>query len=216
MWYIQAMTQPLEQSQRRLYMVSEYLRLEGDSTEKHEYRDGQILAMAGGSYFHSLIIANVVGELRNFLKGKPCCVLEGNLRVKNQRRAFYTYPDASVICGEPQFDAGDSTGQTVLNPKVLIEVLSPSTEAYDRGDKFDAYRGIDSLHEYILVNQDSARVESFLRQPEGSWLLTFASGLEASIRIRSIGADLTLREIYREVQFPSSKKAPPEAKAEEA
>lgn len=185
------------------YTVSEYIRYEAEANERHEYRNGEIIAMAGGTYYHSLILANVIRELGNALKGKPCRVLESNLRVRSPRVPLYTYPDASIVCGEPQFDQNDSTGQTITNPRVLVEVLSPSTEAYDRGTKFNAYRHLDSLEEYLLVSQDVARVEIYHRQAEGSWLLNSVDDVQARVRLRSLGLELAMSEIYSGVAFPA-------------
>jgi Uma2 family endonuclease len=162
--------------------------MELDADERHEYNDGEILAMAGGSDSHSFIIVNITAELRGALKGKPFSVGEGNLRVRNAHRPRYVYPDASVSCGDPQYDPDDTRRHTILNPRVIVEVLSPTTEAYDRGDKFEYYRGIASLEEYILIAQDRASGQTFLRQPDGTWsccsspasIHSWASAVEAS------------------------------------
>jgi len=116
------------------FTISDYLNRERDSLEKHEYRDGEILAMSGGSARHSLISANVIRELGNRLKGKPCRVYDSNLRIRIPRSVLYTYPDASVVCDAPQVDPDDPLKETVINPTVVVEILSPSTEAYDRGE----------------------------------------------------------------------------------
>src|SRR6185295_16327700 len=119
-------------AQRRT-TVSEYLQMEEDSLEKHEYRDGRIIEMAGGSADHSLIATNIIGELRNRLKGKPCQVYDSNLRIKIPRSILYTYPDATIICGDRIPDPSDPLGHTMTNPRAIIEVISPTSEAYDRG-----------------------------------------------------------------------------------
>ena len=192
---------PAEQA-NRLYTVEEYLRIERDASEKHEYRDGQILAMAGGTVNHSLIVANVVSELHGALKGKRCRVFESNLRVRIPRTPLYTYPDATVICGPVQIDPRDSSGQTVTNPRLIVEVLSPSTEGYDRGEKFHRYLLLDSLEEYVLVSQETPQVETFFRQTGGSWLFTPVSNLESRLLLRSLQIELSLAEIYAGVEFP--------------
>ena len=197
---ISRMGVPAERTRR--YTVEEYLRLEKDSTEKHEYRDGEIVAMAGGTYEHSLITANVVGELRTRLKGKPCRALESNLRVRFGRSLLYSYPDATVLCGAPEFDPHDPSRMTVLNPRLVVEVLSPSTEAFDRGEKFDRYRQIESLQEYLRGVQDRADVQTFFRQPDGTWLFTAAAGLDSAIKLRSLEIELPLGEVYAGVTFP--------------
>jgi Uma2 family endonuclease len=189
-------------SQRNHATIAEYLRHEQTATNKHEYRDGEIVAMAGNSYSHSLIAANFIGELRNALKGRPCRVLDSNLRIGIPRTPLYTYPDASVICGPAQIDPADATGQTATNPRLLVEILSPTTEAYDRGEKFNRYRQLDSLQEYVLISQDVARVEIFFRQPDGTWVFTSVSGVESRCRLASLDLTVPLAEIYAGVEFP--------------
>jgi Uma2 family endonuclease len=184
------------------YTVEQYLRLEREASDKHEYRDGEILAMAGGSPNHSLIIANVIREAGNQLKGKPCRVYESNLRIRIPRKTLYAYPDSSILCAPPQFDPDDRSGQTILNPRLLIEVLSPSTEAYDRGEKFNRYRELESLQEYVLISQDTPRIESFLRQEGGAWLFRTWNGPDAVAVFRSVDIELPLAEIYTGVEFP--------------
>jgi Uma2 family endonuclease len=185
------------------YSLEEYLRLERDASDKHEYRDGEILAMAGGTPNHSLIAANVIGEARQKLKGKPCRIYESNLRVRIPRKTLYTYPDASIICGAPQYDPQDRGEQTVLNPRVIIEVLSPTTEAYDRGEKFDRYRELESLKEYVLISQSVPRIETFIRYDGGSWLFHSWSGLDVSVILRSVEVKIPLAEVYADIPFPT-------------
>jgi Uma2 family endonuclease len=189
-------------AEKRRCTVTQYLQAERQSLEKHEYRDGEVLLMAGGSLHHSLVTANVIVGLGNRLKGKPCRVFESNLRIRVGRKVYYTYPDASVICGTPQIDPSDPDGETVTNPRLLVEVLSPSTAAYDRGEKFDRYREIDSLQEYVIVWQSAPRVETFFRQSDGTWLLSAATGVDSSARLRSLNIDLPLAEVYAGVEFP--------------
>lgn len=205
------MTLPVEQPRPRRYTVSEYLALERESKEKHEYRDGQIIAMAGGTYNHGLIAANLMGELRSALKGKPCHVADSTVRVRVPRTPLYTYPDMTVVCGEAQFDTHDSRGETLINPRVIIEVLSPTTEGYDRGEKFSRYRQLDSMEEYVLVSQDTPNVETFFRQGDGAWLLRAFQGLDAKARIGCLELELPLKEIYANVKFPPP--PPEESKA---
>jgi Uma2 family endonuclease len=184
--------------------VSEYLVFERAAHERHEYRDGEILAMAGGTYKHGLILANVIRELGNALKGKPCRALESNLRVRIPRTPLYTYPDASVVCGEPKYDPSDEALETITNPRVLLEVLSPSTEGYDRGAKFTRYRQIETLEEYVLISQDVPRVEVFLRHADGTWLFTAFSGLETRAKLAALGIELPLAEIYAGVEMEAT------------
>ena len=182
--------------------VQEYLRQEVTALEKHEYRNGEVVGMAGGTPEHSLIIMNFGGELRNRLKGGPCRVYESNLRIHIPRDSLYTYPDLSVICGQLQLDRSDRTRTTVTNPRVLVEVLSRTTEGYDRGDKFRQYLTIDTLEEYVLVSQALPRIETFFRQPDGAWMFTHAMGVDAVVKIRSFGIDVPLSETYAGIVFP--------------
>ena len=179
-----------------------YLASERDALERHEYYRGEVIAMSGGTFEHSRICANVIRELGNRLAGKPCGVQDSNLRIRVPRTTLYTYPDASVLCGDPQFDPLDTGRQTLTNPTLIVEVLSPPTESWDRGGKFDNYRLINSLQEYVLVRSDSARVESFLRQPDGRWMFGVAVGMEATAQLSSIQVDLPLAEVYRGVELP--------------
>jgi Uma2 family endonuclease len=199
------MTRPLEHPP--YYTVAEYLRIERDAIDKHEYRDGEIIAMSGGTIAHSLITANITRELGNLLKGSPCRVYDSNLRVRIKRRQLYSYPDVSVICERPEIDPDDPSGETITNPRVVIEVLSPSTERYNRTKKFDRYRELDSFREYVLVSQDVARLETFYRQSDGTWALDVANGLDASIKLRAIEVSLPVAEIYAGVELPPE---PPE------
>jgi Uma2 family endonuclease len=184
------------------FTVTEYLQLEAGAKVRHEFRDGEIVAMAGGSPEHSLIIANIIRELGNRLKGKPCRVYDSNLRVRIPRTPLYTYPDVSVICGETQVDPQDPGRTTATNPRLIVEVLSNSTEADDRGEKFRRYLSLESLEEYVLVSQVRARVETFTRQGDGSWRFATAAELESRAVFSSLQVELPLSEIYAGVQFP--------------
>lgn len=191
-------------ARQRRFTIAEYLELENDANERHEYQDGEILAMAGGSPEQSFIIANFVREAGNALKGKPCRVAESNLRIRIPHKPRYMHPDASIICGPLQFDPQDPRRHTILNPKVIIEVLSPSTEAYDRGDKFTQYREIQAFEEYILISQDRPNFESFLRQADGAWSILNLTGLDATAKIRSLGISIPMAELYAGIEWPSS------------
>lgn len=184
------------------FTIEEYLRLETSAKERREYRDGQIVVKAGGSAEHSLIIANIIGELGNRLKAGPCRVYDSNLRVRIPRTSLYTYPDVSVICGETEVDPQDPGRTTATNPRVIVEVLSNSTEADDRGEKFRRYLSMDSLEEYVLVSQVRPRVETFTRQGDGSWRFATAAGLGSRVVLSSIQAEVALSEVYAGVQFP--------------
>lgn len=195
------MTLPAEQRRRR-FTIDEYLRRERDSVGKNEYDDGEILAMAGATRVHVLIATNVVVALGNRLRGKPCVPYTSDLRVRLPDRPRFVYPDVSVICGEPLADPDDAAGETYLNPRLIVEVLSPSTERYDRREKFDRYRRVESLREYVLVAQDAPRVEAYYRGPDGTWAFDVAAGIDAVAKLRSLKVDLPLAEVYANVSFP--------------
>ena len=170
--------------------------------ERYEYRDGTIVCMPGGSPVHSLIAAKVIAALTFRLRGGPCEVYAGDLKVGVARRTYYMHPDIPVVCGPPQVDPRDPTGQTVLNAKLIVEVLSPSTEAYDRGLKFSRYMEIEAFEEYVLVSQDRPRIESLFRQGDGTWSYSYADGLNATLRLRSLSIDLPLAEAFAGITFP--------------
>ncbi len=193
----------------RRYTVEEYLDLEGRSPEsKYEYRNGLIvnmreaLAMAGGSEEHCLINANVIAALANRLKGGPCRVYSNDLRIRIPRKTLYTFPDAAVVCGKTESEQHKTAGVTIINPTVILEVLSPSTELYDRGEKFSLYREIPSLREYVLVSQASARIETFYRRDDGGWSFGPFEGLEAVAKLLSLNIDLPLSEVYANLTLP--------------
>ena len=181
-----------------LLTPEEYLAKERKALTKSEYRNGQIYAMPGASRKHNLITVHILGELYVQLRDRSCEVYPSDMRVKVSAAGLYTYPDVIVVCDEPRFD--DTHFDTLLNPTVLIEVLSPSTAAYDRGDKFAAYQKLDSLREYVLISQDSVCVEHYLRQ-EQAWDLTEFRALNDVFHLVSIGCALSLRAIYAKVQF---------------
>jgi Uma2 family endonuclease len=179
--------------------VEEYLKLDRSAEFKSEFYDGCMYAMSGGSPAHALIIPNVAAELRNALKQRSCTVYVTELRVRVTRNA-YTYPDIAVVCGTPRF--ADDQKDTLINPTLLVEVLSPSTEAHDRGMKFAYYRKLESLQEYALVSQSEPRVEIFRRQSSGDWLLSESVGTDAFVRFESLDCRIALSEIYHQVEFP--------------
>jgi Uma2 family endonuclease len=176
----------------------EYLALERKATIKSEYLGGHIYAMAGASREHNLITVNIASGLFVRLREQPCEVYANDMRLKIGPTGLYTYPDVAVVCGKPRFE--DTHLDTLLNPIILAEVLPPSTEAYDRGEKFAHYRRLESLQEYILVAQDRVRVEHYLRQGE-QWLLTELSELDDALHLASIRCALPLRELYAKVEF---------------
>lgn len=196
------------QTQPRRYSLDEYFRLKRDSTVKHDFRNGQLIDMAGGTPEHSLITTNLISELSPRLKGSGCKVFDSNLRIRIAKKYRYTYPDVSVVCGDVRLDADDPTRTTVTNPRVVVEVLSPTTEKYDRGDKFLYYLELESIEEYVIVAQNAPRVETLFRQGDGTWLLAFAMGRDAVARLRSLRIDLPLNEVYAGVEFPPQDDAP--------
>lgn len=181
------------------YTPEEYLALERDWETKHEYFDGEIFAMAGASEAHVAIVSNLVFALMGQLRDRPCKVYASDMRVKVSATGLYTYPDLAMVCGEREFE--DGRRDTLLNPHVIIEVLSPSTEAYDRGKKFAHYRTLDSLMEYLLVAQDTPRVEQYVKQPDGDWLLHEATRLDEAIMLPTIRCELRLAEVYDGIDF---------------
>jgi len=196
------MTAIPSQSGRR-YTLEEYLEFEERSREKHEFHNGEILAMSGSSLEHALITANVLRVLGNALLGKPCRLFSSDLKIAIGQNADILYPDGSVICGAPEFHPADPKHRLVTNPRVIVEVLSPTTEAYDRGAKFSLYRTLPSLQEYVLVSQDKAMIETFVRQADGRFVIaaTFAN-IDATAKLSSIDIQIALAEVYAGVTFP--------------
>lgn len=181
-----------------------YYRLERAAEHKSEYFNGEIFAMAGGTVRHSVVKTNMVSCLHGALKvkGGNCRPYDSDLRVKASATGLRTYPDATVICGKPEIDPEDSAGETVINPTLIVEVLSDSTERYDRGTKFEHYQTIESLRQYVLVSQDQARVETYLRQLDGTWVYSETHGIEASVQFAALGVSLPMSELYDGVEFP--------------
>ena len=184
--------------QKHLYTPEQYLEIERASEFRSEYISGEVFAMAGASFEHGIVISNLTRLLNTLLDDEPCIVIPNDLRVQANVTGPYFYPDVVVACDEPRF--GDDRNDTLLNPTIIIEVLSPSTEAYDRGEKFIHYRRIASLREYVLVAQNTARIERFVRQGD-FWLLAESAGREASVTLETIGCTLELSDVYRKVTF---------------
>lgn len=183
--------------QKQRWTRESYLAFDRASDEKHEFIDGNVCAMTGASENHNLINVNITIALGIQFRGRPCKLYANDMRVRLPSHN-YVYPDIAVVCGEAQLE--DEHLDTLLNPTVIIEVLSPSTETYDRGKKFEHYRALESLQEYLLVSQEQAHIERYIRQEDG-WLLTEAKGMEASIELSSIGCALTLADVYDKVTF---------------
>jgi Uma2 family endonuclease len=181
----------------------EYLALERAAEFKSEFYDGELSTEAGVSEAHSLIASNLLVALRRLLNGRPCVTFNSDLRVEVHESGLFTHPDLSVVCGERQFL--DDSRDTLLNPGMIAEVLSPSTEAYDRGAKFSLYRQVASLREYLLVSQTKPVVDLFIRHSSSEWLVRSAEGLDTTLVLPEVGVTLSLREIYADVTFPSTK-----------
>jgi Uma2 family endonuclease len=197
---------------QRFFTVEEYLARERAAEERHEYIDGEIRAMAGESLEHGRISTNLMVELGSQLRGSPCEVVSKDMKVRSSAspktktrrppKDFFSYPDFVIFCGAPVFH--DSFRDVLLNPQVIIEVLSDSTEAFDRGEKFIRYRTYnDTLTDYILVSQKRPFIEHFVRQPDGKWLMSATSGLSDSLHIAALGCELKLADVYDRVEFPT-------------
>lgn len=181
------------------YTPEEYLALERKAEYKSEYFNGEIFAMTGASRKHNLVAANVLASLHIQLRRRPCEVYSSDMRVKVNPTGLYTYPDVVVVCGEPSFD--DKHKDTLVNPTVLVEVLSKSTASYDRGEKFEHYRKLASLDEYLVIAQDKCHLEHYVRQPDNQWLLSETDDIQKTIHLSSIECDLSLADIYDKVEI---------------
>ena len=179
------------------FTFDQYLMLEEDSGSKHEFLDGQVWAMSGGSPDHAAVAGNVLTLLNVQLSGKKCRVFTSDLRVRVVATGLGTYPDVSVICGRVELDPEDAKRHTVINPRLLVEVLSPSTEAYDRGEKLRHYQQIASVEEIVLVAHDRPEVEVVRREADGSWSRHLAGDGELA-QLLSVGCALSVREVYRD------------------
>ncbi len=187
----------MEPAEKRKWTREEYLAMERASEVKHEYYAGEIFAMAGTSEAHNLVVGNLVSALNNALRKRPCRVYPSDLRVKIRAPEHYVYPDVTAVCGERDFEEGVEP-ETLLNPQVIFEVLSDSTESYDRGKKFEHYRTIPSLTEFVLVSQKERHIEHYARQPDGAWLLRERRAGER-FSLAALGVDIEVDEIYIKV-----------------
>ncbi len=175
--------------------VEEYLALERQDQDRHEYLDGEVFAMGGASWNHGLLVGNVFASIHAQLQDRDCFVQTSDLRVRIPATDLFTYPDVVVVCGEPRFD--DSELDTLLNPTLIVEVLSKSTEDYDRGRKFAHYRTVESLAQYVLLAQDKVHAERFTREAKDRWQLWETDSPDERLSLAAIGCELQLREIYR-------------------
>lgn len=192
--------------QKRLLSPQEYLAKERPAPFRSEFYRGEMFAMAGGTSRHSRIKVSLGTELDTRLGDGPCVLYDCDLRILVSPTGLYTYPDFSVICGELQYDAQDEKRETVTNPTTLVEVLSDSTEAYDRGGKFEHYKRIATLREYVLVSQNAPQIERWSRQADDSWTPFVVTGLDQSIDLPALGITLPLADVYKKVDFTN----PPE------
>jgi len=187
---------------RKYYSEEDFLILERMSKTKNEYYRGEIFAMSGASYQHNQIASALIGDIVAYLKGKPCKIFGSDLRVHTQLKSFYTYPDAVVICGEPSFV--DNEFDTIINPTILFEILSPSTEEYDRTIKFEFYKNIPSLRQYVLIDSQKILIEVFTKQEDKSWRSEKYNNPEDEWTLETINYKTKLRTIYEGVVFKNS------------
>ena len=176
-----------------------YLRQEREASEKSEYLNGQVYAMAGASREHNQLVFNLAGLLHSQLRGSPCSAYVNDMRVRSRVTEAYFYPDLTVVCNDAEFE--DDEMDTLLNPILIIEVLSPSTEGYDRGAKFAHYRRMESLREYVLIAQDRYSIEHYIRSEDGQWILSEASTPESLVELTTIGCNLRVDEVYEKVRL---------------
>jgi Uma2 family endonuclease len=186
---------------KRRFTIAEFLSLEAESLEKHEYYQGEILAMAGATIEHNIIAGNLLAHLHTQLRGKNCRPFGSDQRIKVERGGLFTYADTVVICGKVEQAKDDPLSAT--NPRVIAEVLSDSTEAKDRRRKLKLYLKLDSLREYILVAQDEPRIDKLVRNNDGTWTMSIVEGLTASLDLESIGCRLAMPDIYDGITFES-------------
>lgn len=182
----------------------QYLEIERNSEEKHEYIDGEIRAMAGASINHNRININIAASIHSQLRGSSRETMSNDQRVRVPDSRLYTYPDVMIVCGEPQFDDQRNGVDTITNPSVLIEVLSPSTAAKDKGDKFDWYQCMTSLQDYVLVSQNSMRVEHYARQSDHSWLLRVFENSSDTLQLTGAPTTLLLGDVYERVSLETN------------
>ena len=190
-------------TQPKTFLTPEqYLEIERKAEFKSEYYNGEMFAMAGAREAHNLLVTALVSLLHAQLRPRPCRVYSSDMRVRVSATGLYTYPDVIAVCGDRQFL--DDQRDTLLNPNLLVEVLSPSTEAYDRGRKFEHYKAIESFSEYLLISSDRVHVDLFRRQPDSDWLLKSADRLDDVLDLQSIACRLSLADLYEQVEFSTS------------
>lgn len=187
---------------KHIYTMEDYLALERESEVRYEYRNGEVFDMSGGTLYHDVVTENFKNALNRELSGKSCRVFSGNMQIKTPALLPYRYADGSVVCGKPEVERFNGC-DLLLNPVLLWEVLSPSTEAYDRGDKFTYYKSIPSLKEYLLIAQHRPHITQYVKQNERIWYQEEFNSLSESIHLSSLDCTLSLEEIYQDVVFPA-------------
>lgn len=196
-----AREQPMTAIPRKKLTEDEYLAIEETAEFRSEFYAGEMFAMAGASRQHNDVKENLSIEIGGRLKGSGCRTYSADMRVKIQRTGLYTYPDFIIVCGRPEFAAGKGL-DTLLNPQVVAEILSDTTESYDRGSKFLQYRRLPSLKEYVLISQDRVLVERFVRQPDETWVLTTFDDPAGDFALTTVPVRVPLADLYRGVEFP--------------
>jgi Uma2 family endonuclease len=180
----------------------QYLEIERKAEFKSEYYQGEMFLMSGAREPHNLIVVNLAAELRQQLRKRPCRTYVNDMRVRVKATGLYTYPDVVAVCGEPEFL--DETRDTLLNPSLIVEVLSPSTEIYNRIRKFEHYRSVESVSEYLMIASERVSAELYTRQPDGRWMLTAVDRMEDSLDLQSVGVHLALADLYEKVGLPAT------------
>ncbi|MEZ4668251.1 MAG: Uma2 family endonuclease [Anaerolineae bacterium] len=186
-------------NRKKTWTVEEYLAFERSSDTRHEFLSGEIFMMAGASERHILITGNTFGSLYTQFRKRDCRAYATDMRVKVSATGLYTYPDIVAVCGTPRF--ADDKNDMLLNPTLIVEVLSPSTKDYDRGEKFFHYRTLESFQEYLLVAQDSIHVEHYSRNPDNTWLLEETNLADATISLKAVGCTVLVADLYEKVTF---------------
>lgn len=177
----------------------EYLVIERQAEDKSEYVDGVMYAMSGATFRHNIIVANVIAEVGQQLRGRPCRVLSSDMKIRGHDSRSFFYPAVSAVCGKPQFH--DERRDVILNPTLIVEVMSESTAAFYRFEKFQAYQQLDSLREYLLVSQDKNFIEQYVRQAREKWTYIAQVGLESSLTLPSIECTLSLKAVYDKTEL---------------
>lgn len=191
---------------KRKLTPEEYLVIERAAEFKSEFYQGEMIAMAGARYSHNRVLANLIFRISACLQGTSCFVLPNDMRVKSTRNNSYFYPDVIIVCGKPQFE--DNILDTLLNPKVIIEVLSESTERFDRGDKFEEYSNMSSLEEYVLVSQDRMQIQRFTRQAEDHWDMRIFKDTAGDFSLQRVKVAIPMKDIYAGIDFDQGERQP--------